>query len=104
MSATAFQESVPASKAVDEVLSEDAYRRGVELAFVERMVGLTASQAAASLRRARVHDASALEREVLGELREFRSPVFRRLAREMEKSHPAEADFGAFGSLREPDR
>ncbi len=104
MGATAFQESEASTKAVNEVLSEDPYKRGIEIAFFERVVRLTAARSAASLRAARVHKVSVVESEVLGQLRDFRSPVFRRLAREMEKSHAAEADFGAFGKFREPDR
>jgi hypothetical protein len=104
MTATAYRDSDTSTKAVSEVLSEDAGERKVELAFLERMVSLTASKSAARLSAARAHKLTGLESDVLEELHDFRNPMWTRLARELEKTHLPQADFGEFGKYREGDR
>ncbi|GAB3645169.1 hypothetical protein [Ramlibacter alkalitolerans] len=83
---------------VSEVLSDDAYKRGVELAFYERMVRLTFMVSRASLRAAREQRGDALTADVQAHLQAHRSPMFARLARAMEKEQPPSPDFGQFRS------
>lgn len=49
-------------------------------------------------------DASRLESDVVKELRDARSQVWKHLARELQKATPVEPDFGQFGRFRKPDR
>jgi hypothetical protein len=100
LTANAYRDSETSTKAVSEVLSEDACKRRVELAFLERVVSLTASKSAARLSAARAHKLTELESDVLEELHHFRNPMWTRLARELEKTHLPQADFGQFGKYR----
>lgn len=92
------------SDALGEVLSEDSNKREVELAFFARIVRHIADLSAMQLKAASDYEQRSVEADVDAAMNRFRSPVFGQLARELEKSHPAEADFGEFGRYREPDR
>ena len=95
-----IRDSEPTPKVVSEALSEDAYKRGIELAFYERVVKLTFLMSASTLRAAKLRKPADLDSEVAAQLQEHRSPLFARLARAMEKDMPPESDFGPF---RGPD-
>lgn len=104
MTATAFNDSEASTTAVAEVLSDDAYKRRVELAFLERLVRQTELRSAVQLNGARAHKRIGLERDVLQVLHDVRSPVWKSLARQLEKTQPPERDFGRFGKFRDSDR
>lgn len=103
MTARGFN-SEASTTAVNEVLSDDAYKRGVELAFLQRVIRRMESESAGQLTAARAHKRIGLESEVIQELHDARSPIWKSLARQLEKTHPAQRDFGQFGKFRDSDR
>ena len=81
------------STAWSEVLSPDESTRSIELALLGRVLvhsGLKAGKAFAKVRATLTDDAH------LEVYEGIRSPVYANMAREMEKSVPADADFGPF--------
>jgi len=75
---------------VTEAFSPEPDKRKIELAFVHRLNTAVAAAAADVL------GSSRKEQTISSELAAVRSPVFAAMARQLEKSVPDDADFGAF--------
>jgi hypothetical protein len=87
-------------KLVGEALSEDAYKRGVELAFVERLVRLTYVRSAKNLCATRERgQPDALEAEVSDLLALHRGPLLSDAEDNLDDL-PEEPDFGRFRARR----
>lgn len=76
-----------------EVLSADESTRSIELALLRRVLVHSDLEAGKAFAKAR---ATLTDEAHLAVYEGIRSPVYANMAREMEKSVPADADFGPF--------